>query len=310
MTILDLLMKRDPSVRRLTLKYLMDQPVPYTTDGWISRFLELFEREKGTWGNGIYGPKWISTFYTLRDLTSLEIDPQHPVYQRGLQTLVEHMWNPEHPGIRDECVIAMLARMMVYGGYVPQYIEGMISCLTGRQMPDGGWNCDASRRSTQNKPCKSSVHTTLSVLEAYLDYDHAGFTGYIEMVRKQSAEGREYLLRKCLMRRETNNELIFSAITDFHFPERWKYDVLKALVYFADAGYPFEPRMAEAIDLLKTRLSKGYLGRGSAHSGRLHFKMETGKLGSIITLRGLKVLKTYDPITYQKIISMEMQNLD
>jgi hypothetical protein len=112
------------------------------------------------------------------------------------------------------------------------------------------------------------------------------------------------------MRRETNGELIFSTITEFHFPERWKYDVLKSLVYFASVGHTYDPRMAEALDLLKARLYKGYLGRGSAHGGRLHFKMETGKLGSMNTLRGLRVLKTYDPETYRKVISMEMPDFD
>jgi hypothetical protein len=310
MTIIDVLMKRDPSVRRMTLKYLMDQPTPYVSDGWITQFLEVFDMEKGTWGGGIYGPKWVSTFYTLRDINSLEIDPDHPIYQQGLKTLVERMWNPERPKITDECIIAMLISMMVYGRHDPQAIEEMISYLVGKQMSDGGWNCAASRPSAHGKSCKSSVHTSLSVMEAYRDYDGAGFNKSLEMVRKQSAEGREYLLRKRLMRRESNGELIFSTIAEFHFPERWKYDVLKALVYFATAGHPYDSRMAEALDLLKARLCKGYLGRGSAHSGKLHFKMETGKLGSMNTLRGLRVLKTYDPEIYMKVISMETPDLD
>ncbi|NLO97538.1 MAG: hypothetical protein GX091_05660, partial [Peptococcaceae bacterium] len=86
---IDFLLAGDPSVRRLTEKYLLDQAVSYTDQGWIHEFLSRFDTEKGTWGNGIYGPKWISTFYTLRDLMSLEIDPNNPLYQQGLNTLVK-----------------------------------------------------------------------------------------------------------------------------------------------------------------------------------------------------------------------------
>jgi hypothetical protein len=155
-------------------------------------------------------------------------------------------------------------------------MQEMITCLAGKQMPDGGWNCDASWPSAHVKPRNSSIHTTLFVLEAYRDYYNEGFENSLETVRQQSAEGREYLLRKRLMRRESNGELFFSSIAEFHFPESWKYDVLKALVYFVSVGHPYDSRMEEALDLLRARFAKGYLGRGFTYGGKLHFVMETG----------------------------------
>ena len=91
MTLLETLVSADPAVARMAKKYLLDEDVPYTQQGWIGDFLERFDPETGRWGGGIYGPKWISTFYTMRDLAALEIDPAHPVYQRGLDTLLRRL---------------------------------------------------------------------------------------------------------------------------------------------------------------------------------------------------------------------------
>ncbi len=71
--------------------------------------------------------------------------------------------------------------------------------------------------------------------------------------------------------------------------------MLRALLYFASVRHPFDPRMGEALDLLKTRFKRGYLLRGSAYSGLTHFRMETGRIGRMNTLRGLRVLRQYDP---------------
>jgi hypothetical protein len=69
-------------------KYLLNLETPSVTQEWIGTILERFDQLTGQRGNGIYGPKWISTFYTMRNLASLEIDPDHLVYQRGLDTLL------------------------------------------------------------------------------------------------------------------------------------------------------------------------------------------------------------------------------
>lgn len=313
MTILDALMKCDPSVRRITRRCLLGETAPYVSEGWIGQFLALEDGGKGTWGGGIYGPKWVSTFYTLRDLTSLEIDPHHPAFQRGLRMLVEHMWLDRNRKTNDDCVIAMFISMLVYGGQNPQAVGEMLTCLMSRQLSDGGWNCDADRLLVNDRPRKSSVHTTLSILEAYRDCLSApGIPipeSMKEQLRVQSAAGREYLLRKRLMRRESDGELIFASISDFHFPERWKYDILRALMYFASIHHPFDPRMSEALKLVKVRFAKGYLGRGSTYSGRLHLKMVTGRLGAMNTLRGLRVLKEYAPETYEQAMSRELPEL-
>lgn len=305
MKILEGLQTWDPAVKRMTEVYLLDKAAPYTTEGWIDRFLSYFNEEEKTWGGGIYSPKWISTFYTLRDLQSLEIDPKHPVFQQGLETLVTNMWNPEGTVEKDDCVVAMLISLLAYGGYPERVIDEMAEYLITRQMSDGGWNCRNNHRGTKN----SSIHTTLSVLEAYRDYHKQGYSPsekVMKAMEEQSEEGREYLLRKQLMRRESDGEIILPYITVFHFPTRWKYDVLRALSYFASIQHPYDPRMEEALGLLQRKIKKGYLTRGTTYSGQLHFKMESTGIGSMNTLRGLRVLKHYDPQYYRHVIGLDI----
>lgn len=302
MRIIDFLLDSDPAVRRQTRLYLLSEHPPYTEDGWIGAFLALFNEEKKTWGNGIYGPKWISTFYTMRDLKSLEIDPQHPIYQQGLKTLTDHMWNPEESVEDDVCVVAMLIGLLTYGKHPESIIDEMVHYLLQQQMTDGGWNCSA----VYGHSTKSSIHTTLSVLEACADYEKHGYRNLLPSIKEQTPEGQAYLLRRNLLRRESTHEIILPYIVDFHFPTRWKYDVLRALSYFAASQYPYEPALEEGLELLKNKFEKGYLTKGPTLTGRLHFQMETTRIGAMNTLRGLIVLKWYDPDYYQEIISKEI----
>lgn len=290
-TLLECLLAGDPALARLTRKYLLDTQTPYVTQGWIGAFLERFDPQTGRWGRGIYGPKWISTFYTMRDLAALEIDPLHPIYQKGLDTLLESLMDLRHLEGRDLCVAAMFASLLAYGQRESWQILPLIRYLVDHAQPDGGWNCGMFSHDTK----KSSVHTTISVLEAFAGCEAGGVSGLPEEMRDQAACGREYLLRKGLMRRETDGSLILPQITRFHFPDRWHYDVLRALLYLANARFPIDPRMNEAMDLLKDQFRRGYLLRGSAYSGLVHFPMETGRIGMMNTLRGLRVLRQYDP---------------
>lgn len=302
MNILDVLLDSDPAVKRQTEIYLLDRQSTYTVHGWLGNFLLHFDTETKTWGNGIYGPKWISTFYTMRDLTSLEIDPHHSIYQQGLSTLVFRLWRSNLSVKDDVCVVAMLVSMLSYGNYSPAVIDDMVNYLLKSQLSDGGWNCAATRGSSN----KSSIHTTLSVLEAYADYEKHGYTNLLAAIRVQTPHGQAYLLERNLMRRKSNDEIILPSIVQFHFPTRWKYDVLRALSYFAAIDYPYEPSFSEGLALLKKKFERGYLSKGPTYSGRLHFQMETTKIGTMNTLRGLRVLKRYDADFFNEVIRREL----
>jgi hypothetical protein len=298
--VLDWLKSGDPSIKRLTEVYLQNLQAPYVSLGWIKQYIDLFDLKTNMWGGGIYGPKWISTFYTLKDLKSLEIDPKDPIYQKGLDTIVYHMWNHKMWKEDDVCVVGMMISMLAYGRYDTQIIDEMIFYLFKHHQSDGGWNCQDHRSE------KSSVHTTLSVLEALSDYKRYGYQTYSHEIKSYQQSGEAFLLKKHLYLSETTHEPMFPRITDFHFPTRWFYDVLKALEYFQSVSHPYHPHMKEALDILKSKFERGYLTKGTTHSGRLHFKLEETYAGRMNTLRGLKVIQFYDPTLYEKLISTEI----
>lgn len=302
-TLLEHLLSGDPAVKRLTHRYLLDRETPFVTQGWIGAFLERFDPLTDRWGQGIYGPKWISTFYTMRDLAALEIDPLHPIFQRGLDTLLAKLMNPKQAAGHDLCVIAMFASLLTYGQREVSLILPMITCLIEQRQPDGGWNCAAGHHKTN----KSSIHTTLCVLESFADCEAYGTGSLPDETGSAAESGREYLLRKKLFRRESDQSIILPYITQFHFPPRWKYDVLRALLYFASIRYPIDPRMSEALEILKAQFKRGYLLRGSSYSGLVHFKMETGKIGNMNTLRGLRVLKQYEPALFEQLLHQPLR---
>ena len=93
----------------------------------------------------------------------------------------------------------------------------------------------------------------------------------------------------------------------FHYPPRWKYDAFRALEYFQSIKLPMDIRMHEAIDVINEQMEKGYITKGKAYTGKIHFKLEEGKESRFNTLRALKILRFYDPLSYQKIINTDFE---
>lgn len=308
------LMAGDPALRRLVAKYLLDDPLPYTEEGMISRYLSAFDIEKGLWGDGVYGPKWISTHYTLRDLKYLEVDPQHPHYLKGLENLISGEWRALHeekPHMnQDVCVVGMILSLALYANLQDERVGEMIDYLFSVQMEDGGWNCSWDSRHRPSK--KSSLHTTLSVLEAFHDYEINGYTAHLDRILDLRKEGESFILRKSLFRSESTGEVIHDEFLKPHFPTRWKYDSLRALEYFARSRGPYDERMNEGMALLKGYLDKGPMPKGTTYSGKTHFPIEWTAEPSAIrggrfnTFRALLVMKKYNKDFYEFLVSSNL----
>ncbi len=139
----------------------------------------------------------------------------------------------------------------------------------------------------------SSVATTINVLEGLLAHEQAT-GGSLESIEARR-RGEEYLLERRLFRRKSTGEVVDPAWLEFSFPTRWHYDVLRALDYFRSAGDPPDPRLAEAIELL--RLEAGSRTAPGCWKtripGQVHFELEDGdgRPSRWNTLRALRVLK-------------------
>jgi hypothetical protein len=83
----------------------------------------------------------------------------------------------------------------------------------------------------------------------------------------------------------------------FSFPARWHYDILRALDYFRSAGDVADPRVAEAIDVLRAKQRPdGTWLLENTHPGKIHFALEDGdgRPSRWNTLRALRVLSWYE----------------
>src|ERR1051325_9955143 len=115
--------------------------------------------------------------------------------------------------------------------------------------------------------------------------------------RKYSSARRraeEYFLERKLLRRKSTGEVINPAWLQFSFPTRWHYDVLRALDYFRATGDPPDPRVDEALDLLRSKQEPdGTWLLDNTHPGANHFALEDGdgQPSRWNTLRALRVLR-------------------
>ncbi|MCK8058958.1 MULTISPECIES: hypothetical protein [unclassified Fusibacter] len=311
MKVIDWLMQGDPVIRRLTSTYLLEVELPSTEDGYIKKYIDLFDDDSGLWGKGIYSPKWISTHYTMRELKYMEIDFQHPYYQKAMVKLVDQLWRSQDYKSMwkrpDLCVVAMVLSLAAYGRFTEVRTHEMVDELLDHQMEDGGWNCEWNYK--KHLSTRGSIHTTLTVLEAFRDYGTWGDGYRSEEMQEKSYEGEEYLLERRLFHTVSTGEVIKKDFLRAHYPPRWKYDYLRALEYFASVKRHYDERMKEGLDLIKKNMRKGFMPKGSQYGGELHFRLEDSRAGRFNTLRALKVLKRYDKKEYQRIIETDFESL-
>jgi hypothetical protein len=261
-------------------------------EGWGRRLLER-QDPPGTWGGGLYTPKWISTTYTLLTLRFLGLPTGNPQALKGCELLLErglyrdggiNFWRSfKHS---ETCVTGMVLSILVHFGIPDPRVHILAEHLLRQQMPDGGWNCETYKGATH-----SSFHTTISVLEGLLEYE-AVFPERASGVREAQRGGREFLLKHRLYRSHRTGEVVDPAMTRFPFPPRWHYDALRGLDYFRSCGAERDERMGDAIRLLeKKRMKDGRWPAYQGPKGRIFFEMEkAGEAGRGNTLRALRVL--------------------
>ncbi|MFP4370267.1 MAG: hypothetical protein ACLFR2_11875, partial [Candidatus Kapaibacterium sp.] len=271
-------------------------------EGWGAHYLSL-RGQDGHWGEGFYQPKWTSTHYTLLDLRNMEISPDIPIVQKVIEKiLIEEKGrdggvNPARSlNNSDVCINGMFLCYACYFGEKEDNLKTVVDFLLEEQMSDGGFNC----RSNRSGAMHSSMHTTISVLEGILEYFSRGYTYRADEMKKAARGSEEFLLTHKLYLSDRTGNIIDEKFTRLPYPARWRYDILRALEYFADAGNDYDDRMKPAINLLISKRNKnGKWPLNAKHPGQVHIEFEkAGKESRINTLRALKVLKHFDFLKY------------
>lgn len=297
------LMEGDPAVRwQISRDLLETKPAAYAKErarvaeeGWGKRFLDL-QIQDGTWGGGIYGPKFTSTHYTLLALRLIGLPPKHPQALKACAVLLDSDLLPNlGPGFperrgahADLCIAGMVLSMLAYFQHDDERVHRIAEFLIHAQMDDKGWNCRSWRGDTH-----ASFHTTCSVLEGLLDYQHVNPRSKLPLAEAQ-AGGREFLLRHHLYKSHRTGEVVNEGMTRFPFPPQWQYDFMKALDYFQASRAPRDERASDAIELLLSRRdATGRWPQYRGPSGKYFFQFEpVGKPSRWNTLRALRVLKS------------------
>ena len=303
--LIEWLMAGDVSLKYLTSKYLLGMPpealetlrTRIAEEGWGKAYLEA-RLPSGHWGRDFYQVKWVSSHYTLLDLRGLEIQPV-PQIQETLALILrtcksaDGSVNESHSvKSGDVCVNGMFLNYASFFGVETEALKSIVDYLLDNRLSDGGWNCDWKIKGAEH----SSMHTTLCVLEGLWEFEKNAYPYRQENIKDARQTGADFLLRHRLLRSEKTHEIIDPRWTMLSYPGRWRYDLLRALVYFADAGIPYDPRMEEALTILQSKRRKdGTWPLQQKHPGKVHFEMEqTGGPSRSNTLRALRVLKAYD----------------
>jgi hypothetical protein len=307
MTILDWLLDSDPAIRWQALRDLANAPedivaterARVTTEGWGARVLAL-QGADGQWEGGALfparrptaeGQPWTATAYSLVLLQDFGVEPHHDAVRRAVAQVRahcrwEHAGQPFFSGEVEPCINGMTVSL---GAYFNQDVDGVVARLVDEQLEDGGWNCEA-----ENGSVRSSFHTTIRVLEGLLAHERA--TGGSAESIAARRRGEEYLLERKLFRRQSTGNVVDPAYLQFSFPTRWHYDVLRGLEYFRAVGDRPDPRVSEAMELLRSKQQpNGTWLLENTHPGAVHFALDAGdgQPSRWNTLRALRVLRWY-----------------
>ncbi|WP_264938296.1 prenyltransferase/squalene oxidase repeat-containing protein [Sphingomonas caeni] len=288
----------DVSIQYQVRRDLLDEDDPLlrariANQGWGARFLAC-RNPDGSWGRGFYQPKWTSSHYTLLDLKTLGIAPDHPVPRESVNRILAAQWfadggiGPARSiGVSDVCVNGMFLNYASYFGAPEASLRRIVDFILAQWMEDGGFNCWRNRSGARH----SSMDSTLSVLEGLHEYAANGYGYRREELERASAAGREFLLRHRLFRSERSGEVIRDDMLRLCFPPRWKFNILRALDYFRSAA-AWDDRMTEALAIVRSKCREGRWLLPAPHPGQVHFVMEQpGAPSRWNTLIALRVLR-------------------
>ena len=264
------------------------------TEGWGADLLAR-QDDDGTWGGGLYTPKWTSTNYTLLLLRRLGLDRRNHRAIAGCRRLLDDAawveggvsyWRSHR--YAERCVNGMVLSVCSYFAVDDLRIDSIAELLASTAVAGGGWNCEDHRGGTH-----ASFHTTISVLE--------GLALWRLRSGLRDADGvidaaHEMLLEHRLYRSHRTGEVIDREWLSPHFPPRWHYDILRGLDHFRAYGHRRDPRLSDAIGALVDRQRPdGTWPKGRRYGGIEFFPIEGERArGRWNTMRALRVLRWWN----------------
>jgi len=301
--IIDWLLEGDVSIQYQVWRDLLGSDkkklqIRIANEGWGTKILSK-RNSDGHWGDRFYQPKWISTHYTLLDLRNLNLPSNNEIVQETIELVLQNnladdggiQLGPSTSQHSDVCVNGMFLNYASYFKTPEKKLHSIIDSILNEIMPDGGFNC----RTTRSGAKHSSLHSTISVLEGFTEFQKTGFTYRKKEISDAIKTAVEFILMHRLFLSDHTGQIIDNNFLKLTYPCRWKYDILRAMDYFQYAGIKWDNRMNEALAHLNKKQNKdGTWNVHAAHSGQVHVIMEkAGKPSKWNTLRMLRVKKHF-----------------
>lgn len=300
--VIEWLLDGDVAVRFQTLRDLMRQDDQGLQDriadeGQGAAMLAA-RGEDGHWGAGFYQPKWTSSHYTLLELKNMGLSRTNPAARDTVAKILHEEKGPDggldptrRVGHSDVCINGMALAYASYFRATAADLESVVDFLLRQRMPDGGYNCRLNRSGAHH----SSVHTTLSVIEGVTEYQHGGYRHRVDELVASRSAAVEFLLRHRLFRSERTAQPIDPELTRLHHPARWRFDILRCLDAFRDAGVGYDERLDDALNILASRRrGDGRWSANKTYAGATHVPQpRAGAPNRWITLAAMRVEDTY-----------------
>ncbi len=306
--IINWLLKGDISIQYQVHRDLLgddrkDLQVRIGKEGWGKAILAK-QNQNGHWGKKFYQPKWTSTHYTLLDLRNLCLHPSHPVPREAIDKVLRNgkaadggiPLGPSTSEFSDVCVNGMFLNYASYFKTDEKKLRSIVDMLLSEKMADGGFNCKTARTGAKH----SSMHSTISVLEGFAQFQGEGHTYREEEIRQARHSAVEFILIHKLFLSDRTGKIINRDFLKLVYPCRWRYDILRALEHFRFAHVAWDPRMTQAMDqLLNKRNKHSTWNLNAHHPGKVHLEMEkAGKPSRWNTLRAMRVMDKYGITTW------------
>ncbi|MDR3637992.1 MAG: hypothetical protein P4L84_29570 [Isosphaeraceae bacterium] len=263
-----LLALENPIVRLKVLTQVLEEPPPKRDVVRLEREIrecplvrELLSgrRDDGTIPVAPY-TKWNGAHWVLVALAEIMYPRQDEALQPLREQVLDWILGEEGPEARADRLINGLWRIhasmqgnvvfaLVNLGLATTRVGKVVADLLEFQWPDGGWNCDKSR-----KAHKSSFNHTVVALRGLIAYGRTpGAPDTAGAIQRAS----EVLLSRRLLFRLSNGEIIDEDFVRLAYPYFYFYTYLFGLKVLGEGGLLGDPRCAAALDLLESRYVDG-----------------------------------------------------
>ncbi|MCY3413917.1 MAG: hypothetical protein INQ03_19905 [Candidatus Heimdallarchaeota archaeon] len=303
------ILEGDPAIQYIAHRDLLDasksdidlfQMYMEINDGWVKTLLEK-QDDAGTWMQSLHTPKWTATLWVLTFLRRLGISNSVIGFKKGIEIIVNSLeeyqqWDGgidyEHNKKSDVQTSALILALMSYAKLYQPRKQAIFEFLIESQLDDGGWSSDYYREKAY---IRSSPLVTLLVLEAidiFVRYEKK----YLSTVDDMRSRAHEYLIENSLYR-ISKSTLFKDHQTEFSFPSWVSYSILDALDYFQSINYKFDPRLEEAVQLIRLKKDEDRWKNESSIMGENWIDFSDDDRDRIITIKATRIIRWWTKIS-------------